>query len=249
LPHRVRAQLTWLKLSAYLRRALPRFGACTVVSAREREHLRAAAPGYKRVEILPNAIDFAAYRDTFGCPRINTAVFSGALSYAPNLDAMRTFLAEIHPLIQRSEPDFRLRITGRTTGVDLDALPRPSGVEFTGHLDDIRPEVAQSWLSVVPLRLGGGTRLKILEAMALGTPVVSTPKGADGLAVTHEHNILLADEPAAFADCVVELLRSPELRRHLAAGGRQLVESTYDWRVVGQSLNQLVAQVAAGRAA
>jgi glycosyltransferase involved in cell wall biosynthesis len=249
LSRRLHAQLTWFKLSAYLRRILPRFGACTVVSEGERGHVRLAAPGYDRVSIVPNAVDLGTYDGVFGQPRANTAVFSGALTYGPNLDAMQTFVKDIHPLIRRAVPDFQLQITGGTGGIDVADLLQQPGVELTGHLADIRPTVAQSWMSVVPLRLGGGTRLKILEAMALGTPVVSTSKGADGLGVTDRRDILLADEPSVFAARVVELLGSYELRQRIGAGGRRLVESTYDWQLVGQNLNHLLEWVASRRAA
>jgi glycosyltransferase involved in cell wall biosynthesis len=116
-------------------------------------------------------------------------------------------------------------------------------VQYTGYLTDIRPVVAQSWMSVVPLRKGGGTRLKILEAMALGTPVLATTKGADGLDVTDGENILLADDPQRFAQQAMRLLRSPELRTRLAIAGRRLVMSKYDWRVVGPRFNVLVDNV------
>jgi glycosyltransferase involved in cell wall biosynthesis len=155
-------------------------------------------------------------------------------------------LAEAFPRIARAVPDVALTVTGAHTGVDLASLPRPAGVRFTGHVPDVRPLVAQSWASVVPLRLGGGTRLKILESMALGTPVVSTTKGAEGLEVADGENILLADGPPAFADRVVELIRSPELRERIAAGGRRLVERAYDWHVVGRRLSNLVRDVAGG---
>ena len=107
----------------------------------------------------------------------------------------------------------------------------------------VRPVVAQSWASIVPLRLGAGTRVKVLESMALGTPVVSTTKGAEGLEVRDGENILIADSPTEFAKRVVDLLRSPELRARLATAGRRLVESKHDWEVVGQELRALVERV------
>jgi polysaccharide biosynthesis protein PslH len=129
-------------------------------------------------------------------------------------------------------------------GVDIANLLMPPGVQLTGYLADVRPTIAESWVSLVPLRQGGGTRLKILEAMALGTPVVSTSKGAEGLETNHGENILLADTAAEFAQRTIELLRSPELRARLVAGGRRLVESRYDWRVVGADLRQVVNSAA-----
>jgi glycosyltransferase involved in cell wall biosynthesis len=211
--------------------------------------LRAAVPAYSDVAVIPNAVDVAAYGGVYGKPCFSTAIFSGALTYSANYDALRYLLTDVYPTIKRAVPEFVLRVTGRTVGVELGRLPSRSGVEYTGYLPDIRPLVAQSWMSLVPLRLGGGTRLKILEAMVLGTPVVSTAKGADGLDVTDGEDILVGDSPAAFASRAIDLLKSPELRSRLAAAGRRLVESKYDWRVVGRELNAVVETAATGRAA
>ena len=241
---RLRARLTWLKLQAYLRRVLPRFAACTVVSELERRNVQAVAPGYGPLEVIPNAVDVPAYVNDYGPSEPNTLVFPGALTYQANYDALLYFLESAFPTIARAIPDVRLRVTGNTSGVDLASLPKHPGVVFTGHVPDIRPVVARSWATVVPLRIGGGTRLKILESMALGTPVVSTAKGAEGLEVAPGDDILLADTPAQFAAAVVELLGSPELRARVAAAGRRLVKSRYDWAAVGERLCALVARSA-----
>jgi polysaccharide biosynthesis protein PslH len=246
---RARQQLTWLKLGAYLRRVLPRFAACTVVSEQERQNLRELVPGYSRVSVIPNALDLSRYQGQFGPPEPNSLVFAGALTYDANRDAADYFLGSVLPLVAAAEPAVALRITGSTTGVDLSTLPRHPAARYTGYVDDIRPVVAQSWASVVPLRLGGGTRLKILESMALGTPVVATSKGAEGLDATDGENILIADDPAAFAEKVVALLRSPALRQRLAAGGHRLVQARYDWCAVGRDLRALVDSVAPARVA
>ena len=244
MPRRLRARLAWVKLAAYLRRTLPRFASCTVVSEREKANLRRVAPDYRNVEIVPNAIDLDAYTGSFGEPEPNTLVFAGALTYHANLDAARYFLNEVYPLVRQAAPEVRLRITGRTDGVDLGSLPSHPGVQFTGYVPDVRPVVARSWVSVVPLRVGGGTRVKILESMALGTPVVSTAKGAEGLDVTDGLDVVLADEPERLAAKIVEVLRSPELRCHLAAEGRVLVESRYSSTLAGERLRALVDRVA-----
>ena len=244
---RLRAQLTWFKLGRYLRRAMPRVAACTVVSEEERRNVQTIVPGYQRVSVVPNAVDLAAYADSYGEPEPNTIVFSGALSYGPNYDALHWFLHEVFPRIQQSVPEVRLRVTGSIQGIDLARLDGGSAVEYTGYVEDIRPVIAQSWVSVVPLREGGGTRLKILEAMALGTPVVSTAKGAEGLSVTSGVDILLHDDPGEFARTVCEVLGSRELRSRLSHGGRTLVQSQYDWKTVGADLRAIV-QGAAGSA-
>jgi glycosyltransferase involved in cell wall biosynthesis len=178
----------------------------------------------------------------------NTLVFNGALTYSANYDAMRYFLSEIHPRIRREESAVSLTITGSTAGVDLSALPLDRSVHLSGQVEDVRPLVAGASVCVVPIRQGGGTRLKILEAMALGTPVVATAKAAEGLAVTPEEHILIADDPAGFTAQVLRLLRDPALRQRLARDARRLVEGTYDWPAIGRQFTQLVETVARERA-
>jgi glycosyltransferase involved in cell wall biosynthesis len=142
-----------------------------------------------------------------------------------------------------------LKITGRSNGVVLNELSLSDGVEFTGYLDDIRPTVGSSWVCVVPLREGGGTRLKILEAMALGTPVVSTSKGAEGLEVTHGENILVADDPAEFARHTLAVLKDQQLRSRLSANARRLVETKYDWNMSGAKFEALLSELVERRRA
>lgn len=245
LASRLRPLLTWLKLISYLRRVLPRFSACTVASEVEKATLLRVVPSFTKVEVIPNAVEVSHYDGQFGPPVPNTIVSCGALTYGPNYDAVRYFLENVFPLVKRAVPEALFRVTGDNKGVDLSSLPSHPAVCYTGYVHDIRSVVAQSWMSVVPLRGGGGTRLKILESMALGTPVVSSSKGAEGLEVTDGENILIADDPRQFADKVSSLLQSPELRRRLGANGRRLVESKYDWRIVGLQLRRLVDRVGA----
>jgi len=169
------------------------------------------------------------------------------LTYSANYDAMRFFLDEIWHRIKSVEPSTRLQITGRTDGVDLSGLALGDGAGLTGYLPDISPAVAGAWACVVPLRIGGGTRLKVLEAMALGTPVIATRKGAEGLDVTAEENILIADDPAEFATQTIRLLRDPALRKRLAGNARRLVETKYTWHAIGEQFNDLVESVVQNR--
>jgi glycosyltransferase involved in cell wall biosynthesis len=242
---RQRARLTWLKMRAYLRRMLPMFAACTVASEAEKEHIQEIAPGYRNLTVVPNAVSLERYAGDFGQPRPNTLVFSGALTYDANFDAAEFYLSQVHPLVLRSVPDALVRITGSCDGVNVGRLPRPDGVEYTGYVPDIRPTVAQSWASIVPLRQGGGTRLKILEAMALGTPVISTSKGAEGLDARDGPEILIADSPQAFAARIIELFNSPALRASLAEAGRRLVRANYSADQVGARLCNLLETVRA----
>jgi glycosyltransferase involved in cell wall biosynthesis len=242
LLRRVRFGLTWWKLSRFMARLLHRFEGCTVVSKQERDLVMKVVPDYGPLAVVPNGVDLDRYAGDFGAPQPDTLIYSGALTYGANFDAMMHFLSDILPLIKTRRPDVILRITGRTDGVAVDRLPLGNGAELTGYLDDIRPAIAQSWICVVPLRIGGGTRLKILEAMALGTPVVSTSKGAEGLEVTPDEDILIADGPTEFADVVLRLLGDQALRAKLSANGRRLVERRYSWGTCAQELEQLLYQ-------
>jgi polysaccharide biosynthesis protein PslH len=240
---RLRHRLTWWKLRRYVRATLPRFAAVTVVSGVERELLRGCAPNYQPVFTVPNGVDLPPEIRPTGGANGQTLVYSGSLTYEANLDAMEWFLDESYSLLKRAFPAIRLVITGSTAGVPLDRLRLDGSVRLTGHVDDVRTVVRESAVAVVPLRLGGGTRLKILEAMAVGTPVVSTRKGAEGLDVVDGEHLLLADDPAAFATRVGEVLRDRELSGRLARAGRDLVERRYNWRAIGEQLDSVLCRV------
>lgn len=247
--HRLRHSLTWWKLRHFATHLLRDLDGCTVASEQERDIVLDIVPGYRPLAVVPNGVDLDLYADDFGTPEPNTLIFSGVLTYDANFDAMNYFLSQVFPLIQARQPEVTLRITGYTDGVPVDRLPLGEGAILTGYLDDIRPAVAQSWVCIVPLCIGGGTRLKILEAMALGTPVVSTSKGAEGLEVTHGEDILIADTPSEFADAVLRLLDDRALRAGLAANGRRLVESRYGWESIAEKLDEVLREVVKERQA
>ena len=244
---RIRRWLTWIKFQRCIRSLTVQFDACTVASEQERANLQRIAPFCRDLAVIPNGVDLDWCSPGIAEPRPNTLVFNGSLTFSANYDAMRYFLSEIFPRIRAEFPEVTLKITGSTARVALDALPLDENVTLTGYVEDIRPVVAGSWACVVPLRIGGGTRLKILEAMALGTPVVATSKGAEGLDVTPGQNILIADDPARFAAQTLHLLRDANLRQQLAQNGRKLVEEKYSWTKIGQKLNDVLESVVQAR--
>ncbi len=237
---RLRHGLTWLKMRGYVQRTLRRFDGYTVVSEKERSNLQSIAPTDSAVAIIPNGVDTEALSPSMHKRQSQRLIFNGALTYGANYDAMQFFLSSMWPQIRAQQPDVHLQITGKTDGVNLNALTFTDHVEFTGYLSSVHAAVAQSTVCVVPLRIGGGTRLKILEAMALGTPVVATSKGAEGLNVRHEENILIADEPVEFAAQVVRLLRDADLCERLAHNARALVEQQYDWNQIGKQFTTFI---------
>ncbi len=226
---RLRNKLTWAKHRRYLNNLLPRFKAATVVSEPEQRLLAHVAPAYKTVEVIPNCITLDDYAAPKKPPQPNTLIFTGPFRYHANYDAMVWFLREVYPLIQEQIPDAHLYITGDHANLPL---PPVKNLTLTGFVDDIQSLIASTWVSLAPLRIGGGTRLKILEAMALGTPVVATSKGAEGLNLRHNEHLLIADAPAAFAKAVISLLKDPALRQRLGKAGFQLLQEQYNWPVV-----------------
>ena len=193
-----------------------------------------------RIELIPNGVDVSYYAAVQSQPEPGRIVFNGALTYDANFDAMQFFLRKVFPLIQKEYPSAWLYITGSTKGVPLDDLPRNDNVVFTGYLDDIRQMIKESWLCVTPLVWGGGTRLKILEAMAAGTPVVSTSKGAEGLELTPGYDIFIEDDPHLFADAVVKILKDQDLRAKLAVNAYNTVTEKYDWQPIGYRLQEFL---------
>ncbi len=238
---RLRCWLSWRKTARYESRLFRQFDLCTMVSEQDRVASLQMLPRYHGpVEVVSNGVDCAWNRPAVQSIDPARLVFSGALTYRANYDAVKYFLQEIYPSIRQARTDAALSITGSTTGVNLEGLPLSDGVKFTGFVDDIRPIVGGSSVCVVPILEGGGTRLKILEAMALGTPVVSTTKGAEGIEAQHGEHLLLADDAASFAECTLSVMRDPDLRQRLASNARRLVEDRYDWQKIGECFAGLV---------
>jgi glycosyltransferase involved in cell wall biosynthesis len=237
--YRLRRWLTWMKSRAYFRAIVQRAAAVTVVSDVEKDHFERIGCDPKRVAVVPNGAPTAHLGiDVARTP--DTIVYPGSVTYSPNLDAVRYFAHEIWPRVRVARPDARFLVTGRVDGVDLSDFSRVPGVTFTGQVPDVRSLVASSRVCIVPLREGGGTRTKIIEAMALGTPVVSTSKGAEGLAVSSGRDILMADAPQAFADQVVRLLEDDRLVESISSRGRTLVAREYTWEAIAERFERVL---------
>lgn len=243
LVHRLRNGLTWFKLRKFSKHILQKCNACTVPSMQEQRILREILPHDFPVEIIPHGLDIDYYESAHTAPQSNSMVFTGSFTYHANLDAVQYFLEEIYPGIQLREAKVRFKVLGNSDQMDSKSLAESDSVEFMGFVQDVRPVIAKSWLSVVPLRTGAGTRLKVIESMALGTPVVSTSKGAEGLEVTHNENILIADTPSEFSKAVLSLLSSPELRNKLSHAGLQLVREKYSSEMMGRKFESLLKRV------
>ncbi|WP_298981274.1 glycosyltransferase family 4 protein [Caldilinea sp.] len=241
LPAKLRKGLTWWKLSAYLRRTLSAFQLCTVVSSPEQTLARRVIPSTVPVEVIPNGVDVRSLRSVSREPQPDVLIYNGALSYYANFDAMHFFLSAIFPRILERAPKTTLLITGNTRGAPIEQLPNRKNVVFTGYVEDIHAVVGASWALVAPLRLGGGTRLKVLEALALGVPVVATSKGVEGLDLEQDKEVLVADTPQRFAEATLSLLTDPALRNGLSLAGRRAA-NRYDWNGIGRRFNQIVTE-------
>ena len=196
--------------------------------------------------VVPNAVDSEFFRPSSAPPEPDTVVFGGLLSYRPNLDAARYLVEEIMPLVRRSHPDVKLKIIGGFgQEADVASLRRP-GVEVVGWVNDVRPHIQAGAVVVAPLRMGAGTRLKVLEALAMGKAMVSTNVGCEGIHVCDGTHLLIADEPQHFADQIGRLLLDPELAGRLGAAGRQFVQQNYSWQGAGASLDDLHRRVLQG---
>jgi glycosyltransferase involved in cell wall biosynthesis len=217
------------------------FAGLLVTSERDGALVRAAWPE-ARLAVVPNGVD----TDFFHPPTPGTGpapgappqiVFTGMMAYYPNHDAVCAFAETAWPLLQQRVPDIRWAIVGAEPSPAVVALARPgNGITVTGRVDDVRPYVWESHLSVVPLRMGGGTRLKIVEALAMGQAIVSTTLGCEGIAVTPGTDLLIADDPATQAATIADLLADPARAARIGAAGRTLAVAQYSWPVVARSM-------------
>jgi glycosyltransferase involved in cell wall biosynthesis len=195
--------------------------------------------GLRRVAVIPNGIDLGEFEPDGTPPSPGTIVFSGLMSYYPNQQAVRWFLDEIFPLIVRRAPAAHFVVAGAAPPAWLRARASDR-VDVTGRVPDIRPYLRAASVVVVPLRIGGGTRVKILEAQAMRRPVVSTTIGAEGLGLTHGESILFADDAKEFADRVVGLLSDASQAARIAANGWAHAASKFSWNDIGERLSELL---------
>lgn len=238
---RLRHAFTWFKQRAYLARLLKSFEAATVVSEQEKKLVLQNFPRVKDVLVIPNCMNMDDYKNIHVEPQPNTLIFTGSFRYHTNYEAMQWFVGEVFPLILEKIPSTRLIITG-----DHANLPLPStrNVTLAGYVDDVKSLIASSTIALAPLWSGGGTRLKILEAMAIGTPVIATSKGAEGLEAVAGAHLFVEDEPARFAGEAVRLLRDSDLRARMSRSAQQLVREKYEWQGVLPAFLGVLSRVA-----
>jgi sugar transferase (PEP-CTERM/EpsH1 system associated) len=228
--------IEYWKYRAEEQRACRRADLILATSDLDREAMR-RWPSMPECMVVPNGVDTDFFSPQGGrAGRRTDVLFVGSMHYAPNTEAMLFFADQIWPRIRQEVPDATLSVVGMNPPPVIQALAERPGISVAGFVPDIRPHLSGAAVAVAPLHIGGGTRLKILEALAMGTAVVSTSVGCEGLDVQNGHHLLVADEPGAIADSVIALLRNPQRREALGREGRRRVVTQYDWRVLGQRL-------------
>ncbi len=209
-----------------------------VTSERERVVLRSLLPG-KQIEVIPNGVDIDTFVQNDASQEVShQIIFTGTMDYFPNIDAALFFARKCWPLIQQHIPDATWQIVGKNPPAEIKALAQSPGITVTGTVPEVYPFLAVSSVVIAPLQVGSGTRLKILEALAMNRAVVSTSIGCEGLAVEDGKHLIVADQPEQFALAVIKLLNNQAMRIALGIAGRVLVETRYSWTHCGTQLLQ-----------
>ena len=233
----------WKRMEAAERRYLQKADHVVAVSENDREAFsRFLDP--QKLTVTQTGADTEFFQPSGEKEMPNSLVFTGSMDWLPNEDAILYFADKILPLIRRQVPDATLCVVGRKPSRRLqDLASRVPNIQLTGWVEDVRPYVAQRAVCIVPLRIGGGTRLKIFEAMSMAKAVVSTSIGAEGLLVNNGEHILLADDPASFAESTVRLLGNASRRTEIGQAARHLVQENYSWATVSKGFAQVLESV------
>jgi glycosyltransferase involved in cell wall biosynthesis len=235
------------KLAGDERRLCASFNVNIVVSDQDRKLLEAIQPD-GRYYLVENGVDTEYFKPAAADPEAHSAIFTGLLRWGPNISAMEFLVRSVWPRVKERFHDARLYLAGKNPPARVLAWPKEdSSIAVIPNPEDMRSWLARASVSVCPILEGGGTRLKILDALAMGKPVVSTTIGCEGLRVTSGQDILLADEPLEFAAQIMQLFENADLRRRIGVAGRHLVEQRYSWMVIGRQLEKAYASALESR--
>jgi glycosyltransferase involved in cell wall biosynthesis len=241
---RIERRALWMIVRDYESWMFAPFDRTVVVSDVDRNELLSLNPALQ-VEVIPNGVDLDLFRPQSVEREPATLIFVGDFLYAPNKDVAHHLATVVLPRVRQWVPNARLWLVGNEPSAEIQALANDH-LTVTGYVPEVQPYLARATAFVSPLRLGSGIKNKVLEALAMGCPLVATPLSVDGIAVTDGHNALIADGDALI-DATARLLEDAELRQKLSANGRALIEAQYSWMRVGQMYEALYEQVLASR--
>ena len=217
-----------------------------VVSDLDRKRLEEISPLHIPVRVAPNGVDVEYFQPRPSIPAEKMILFIGGMHVFQNADGVEYFLKTVWPKIQDKEKGVKCLIIGQNPSKQLQRLADETGAEMLGFVEDVRPFLARAGLMIVPIRIGSGTRLKILSAMAMGKAVVSTSVGCEGIEARDGQEVLIADTPDDMARQVVEVLRNPDIRKRLGENGRKLVEEKYSWAIIGRIMEDVYQEAVEG---
>jgi len=235
---KIRTSINWIQMKKWEAKFAMNFDLCLTMSDNEKKFLQSINPKLN-IAVIPNGVDIEKCRPLPVNFKTNNLLYIGKMNYQPNVDAVLYFAKEIFPVIKRQTKNTKLFIVGSNPAEDIKQLEKNKDIIVTGYVDDVQPFYEQCAVSVVPLRAGSGTRLKILESMAFGRPVISTSIGCEGLHVCNNENIIISDKPDEFARKTVELLQNKEFREKISQNGRNLVKYNYSWESIAKKQIQI----------
>ena len=242
LYQRLFGSLEWRKLREYELSACNKAALVLTVTPNDREMLVDNGISAGKVDFLPIGIDIDRLPVNLR-PESKTILSIGTMSWPPNIDAIGHFAREVYPLIKREVPEAQLTIVGSSPPPQIKALEKDPSIKVTGFVDDVRPYAEAAAVFVAPLRIGSGMRVKILEAMALGLPIVSTSVGCEGICLQPGKHALVSDPPRKLANSVIQLLRNPHMREKIGSAGRSFVESHYAWKPILDRLDAILSRL------
>jgi glycosyltransferase involved in cell wall biosynthesis len=236
--------MQYFKVRRYERRTYSRYDACVLVARRDAEVIRDLCPGLP-IYFAPSGTDIPPLKEERRTP--GAVAFSGVMDYPPNVDAAVYFAEKVFPLVRRAVPTATFHVVGKNPAPEVRDLEALDGVIVTGTVPDVRDYLRRMEVYVCPMRLGAGMKMKVVEALAVALPVVSTTRGAEGMDLVEGRDIFVVDEPEPFAGIVTRLLGDEALRREYGQWGRQAVERAYTWEANARAWDEIIASVAAGR--
>ena len=244
MPRKAFGAAEYVKVRHAERRAWRSFDGCAVTSEREAAEVASFNSG-RPLSVVPNGVDLEHFAPQ-PAPSRHGIVFTGLMRYRPNVDAVTYFVREVLPLVHETRPDLTLTIVGWGVTDEIRPLLGPR-VIATDRVPDVRPYLARAAVVVAPIRSGSGTRLKVLEALAMARPLVATTQACEGLGLLDGRDLLMADDPKRFAECVLRVLRNPNYGEQLGEAGRGTVTSRYGWGHSVEVLEELHERVIAAK--